>query len=152
MHKYSNHSITLLSFEFLCLALNVLKSTPLPRHLQTISVGAKQSQRCLDPGAYERSSLISLGQELHQGSESETQTQLQMRRLCVCLCVCDVFVFFDLLNFSREEKNKQQRSLESLFIFFYVLWFPPVSICNSWKHILFCLSPTLCNQGGQQSD
>ncbi len=40
----------------------------LPPQLQSTSVGAKQSQQWLDPGTYERSSLISLGQEQHKGS------------------------------------------------------------------------------------
>lgn len=123
-----------------------LGAHPLPRHLQTISVGAKQSQQWLDPGTYERSSLISHGQELHKGSKSETQTQLQMRHLCVCRCVCDVVFFFvcvflwPVKLFSWRKKNP---ILESLFILFYVLWFSPVPSLKLLETHLFCLPVSL---------
>lgn len=80
--------------------------SPSPPHLHTTSVGAKQSQQWLDPGIYERSSLISLGQEQHTGSNQRHKLNFRWGIYCVFLCVCDVVLFLWPVKLSSWGKKK----------------------------------------------
>lgn len=53
---------------FLCCKVSHPTSTPPPSLSPPLLCGCQQSQQCLDPNIYERSALISLGQEQHKGS------------------------------------------------------------------------------------
>lgn len=154
MHKCTiSPSLTIFNFDFLCPVFYVLKQPPFHHH-PISSVGAKQSQQWLDPGTYERSSLISLGQEQHKGSNQRHNTNSTRDEASTVffLCVCDVVLFLWPVKLSSWKKKKKIKPLKVFFFtLFHVLWFSLVHRWNSWKHTSSA-SPSLCNQGEQQSD
>ena len=103
-----------------------LNPPPAPHQLQTTSVGAKQSQQWLDPGTYERSSLISFGQEQHKGSNQRHKLNQRWGFYCVCWHVCDVVLFLWPVKLSSWKKKKMKSIFFILFTPLCYVVFPCV--------------------------